>query len=82
MKIKKEHYDYMFKCINENKDKLPYIKENAVANPKVKDIDKYIRWAAISYFVGSKWICDNLYSYLNDTHIDTALRQIMKETKQ
>jgi hypothetical protein len=24
----------------------------------------------------SKWICDNLYSYLNDDHIDTALRKI------
>ena len=24
----------------------------------------------------SAWICDHLYSYLNDDHIDTALRRI------
>jgi hypothetical protein len=24
----------------------------------------------------SKWVCDNPYSYLNDTHIDTALRKV------
>lgn len=24
----------------------------------------------------SKWVCDNLYPYLNDDHIDTALRKV------
>ena len=24
------------------------------------------------------WVCDELYPYLNDDHIDTALRKIMK----
>ena len=25
------------------------------------------------------WICDNLYSYLDDSHVDTALRAIVRE---
>lgn len=27
----------------------------------------------------SVWICDNIYPYANDTHLDTALRQVMRE---
>lgn len=26
----------------------------------------------------SKWICDNIYPYANDTHLDTALKHITK----
>jgi hypothetical protein len=46
---------------------------------KAQDIEKRIRW---DYCFGaglSPWICDNLYIYLNDTHIDTALKSIMRE---
>ena len=25
------------------------------------------------------WVCDELYPYLNDDHIDTALRRIVKQ---
>ena len=38
-------------------------------------------WLWASYIEGERattWICDNLYSYLNDDHIDTALRHIFK----
>lgn len=27
----------------------------------------------------STWICDNLYSYLNDDHIETAVKKILVE---
>lgn len=40
--------------------------------------DKRLRWDAIYRAGLSHWICDNLYSYLNDDHIDTALRQYFK----
>lgn len=26
----------------------------------------------------TKWICDNIYPYANDTHLDTALKHITK----
>jgi hypothetical protein len=47
--------------------------------------DKRYRWD-LSYLGGkgsdpestTRFICDVLYEYLNDTHIDTALRTIVK----
>lgn len=40
--------------------------------------DKRYRWD-LAYLAGSiKFICDELYKYLDDEHIDTALRQIVK----
>lgn len=39
--------------------------------------DKRYRWD-LSYRAGlTSWICSNLYSYADDTHIDTALRSIV-----
>lgn len=37
-------------------------------------------WAAVDTpaFPTSKWVCDNLYPYLNDEHIDSALREILR----
>ena len=34
------------------------------------------RWALIKEARASNWLCDTLYQYLDDTHIDTALRHI------
>lgn len=34
------------------------------------------RWALIKEARASNWLCDTLYQYLNDDHIDTALRHI------
>ena len=41
---------------------------------------KRLRWDALRNSTiegkpGITWICDNLYSYMNDEHIDTALRK-------
>jgi hypothetical protein len=52
-------------------------------------IDHVIRWSWFSASIygggnvreGHEFIC-MLYGYLNDTHIDTALRKIVKELKQ
>lgn len=39
--------------------------------------DKRYRWD-LSYRAGlTPWICANIYSYADDTHIDTALRSIV-----
>lgn len=41
--------------------------------------DRRLRWDA-TYKAGlTGWICKNLYSYLDDNHIDTALRQYFKQ---
>jgi hypothetical protein len=40
--------------------------------------DKRYRWD-LAYAAGcTRFICDALYAYLDDTHIDTALRAIVK----
>ena len=44
-----------------------------------KDIEMRLRWDALNQLFGAKWICDNLYPYLNDSHIDTALKNIMSD---
>ena len=38
---------------------------------------KRFRWDLLYMAVGSEWVCENLYPYLNDDHIDTALRNIV-----
>jgi len=40
---------------------------------------KRYRWDLLWSSALSIWVSDNLYPYLNDTHIDTALRTIVKD---
>lgn len=45
------------------------------------DIDKRIRWDVLRVSKGSAWLCDSIYPYANDAHVDTALRMLQKEFK-
>jgi hypothetical protein len=43
-----------------------------------------LRWDVVGAIridgdTGIKWVCDTLYPYLNDDHINTALKAIIKE---
>ena len=81
MKIKPENYVIMHDAIakiSESMNLRSYI-ELLREDPRVKDPFKRMRWDLLSAAVGSRWICDNLYEYADDTHIDTALRRIMRE---
>jgi len=44
---------------------------------KTKDLSKRFRWDLFHAAGGTKFACDTLYDYLNDDHIDTALRAIV-----
>jgi hypothetical protein len=44
--------------------------------------DKRYRWDLFRHAGLIGWCCDELYSYLNDEHIDTALRSIVKPLKR
>ena len=49
--------------------------QNQLANdPRVKDVNMRLRW---DLFLATKHGTRQLYTYLNDTHIDSALRKIM-----
>ena len=78
MKMTQEHYDYMKQAIgNINIDA---VKRSIMESGRVpKDYDKRLRFDCM-YAAGlTKWVCDNLYSYMDDSHINTALKSIMKE---
>ena len=80
MKIKPEHIEFMRAKI------APLDTPERRAIYKAQGLsDKRYRWDLVyltdkpSYAEGlTKYICDVLYEYLNDTHIDTALRTIVK----
>jgi hypothetical protein len=84
MKVKKPHYDYMKHQIGHiwSQEKHENHTEFVRNEGRSKDVAKRVRWDW-SYYAGlTPWICSYLYSYCDDTHIDTALRQIMRELTQ
>jgi hypothetical protein len=46
---------------------------------KPKDLMMRLRWDALHSLRMGNWMSENLYTYLNDEHIDTALKQIACE---
>jgi hypothetical protein len=81
MKIKDEHYKYMKHEIDATLDKYPdlvseYESGNFPRADKVKDLQKRFCFD-VMYGAGlTKWVCDNLYGYMHDSHIYTALKSI------
>ena len=93
MKMKPQHYDHLKMaiarvwalnaaryCSGSIKGLLDDCREKLRLDRRVKDVEKRLRWDSF-YAAGlARWACDMLYSYLDDTHIDTALRRVMAET--
>jgi len=80
MKINKEHYQHILTVMSHID--LPAARNHKEAlknDERVKDIEKRFRWDLMYAANLSPWICDNLYSYMDDSHIDTALRSIVRE---
>ena len=80
MKMKPDHYNHMKSAIASiDTAKVASHKEALTHDARVKDLDKRFRWD-LSYAAKlTPWVCDNLYSYLDDSHVDTALRSIIRE---
>ena len=76
MKITKEHYSIL-------KSKIAELPRNEVLKHKSlqlgKDIDKRFRWDLFHKASLSRFAVTELYHYVNDDHIDTALKNIIKE---
>lgn len=79
MKIKADDYQYLKARIEPLKPQFPDALKAFEANPKIKDANKALRWEALRAAGLIPWVCTNLYGYMNDEHIDTALRSIMAE---
>lgn len=88
MKITPEHYEFIKSAIQNKftvslvndhrtfiesewkRDHIPFTQEN---------VEKRLRWDLLWLSVTSAWICGTVYKYADDTHIDTALKNIVKE---
>lgn len=58
--------------------------ENLKNDTRVKDINMRLRWdilytQIVRENLPPNFICEVLYAYLTDTHIDTALKKIIPE---
>ena len=76
MKITSEHYNFLKTQIS----KLP--RDSVMAHKALNlggDKQKRFRWDLLYATQMPNWISDNLYSYLTDIHIDTALKRIVTE---
>ena len=89
MKMTAEHYqklDAAIKRLAAKHEDWPAVLRNTLANyqrnPKIQDADKALRWkvlhVALSEDEGSA-LWSALYAYLNDSHIDTALRSLAED---
>ena len=79
MKMKLEHYNHIRESFEKSAHWIPQIRESIARENKAKNHDKRLRWDMLYCAIGSRWIVDNLYSYLDDDHIDSALRAIMRQ---
>lgn len=81
MKITPAHYQHMQTAIAKiaTPEKVAAHRQFIVNEGKARDVEKRLRWD-LSYYAGlTPFICENVYSYADDGHVDTALRQIMRE---
>ena len=78
MKILPEHYQWLLDSCRSLSDRIPAHRDFIRKEGKAKDIEKRLRWD-LFYSATRAVGFPNFYSYLNDDHIDTALRAIMKE---
>jgi hypothetical protein len=84
MKISKESYEKLKVCfmkLKETKSQEIQSHRDFLNAPAYKgDLEKRIRWDMLRACVPLDWLCDQLYKAenLNDTHIDSALKKIIK----
>lgn len=76
MRIKKEHYDQI-------RSNIMSLDKDAVLRHKGlllgKDRNRRFYWDLLYASTKSAWVCDNVYPYADDNHLETALRKIVSE---
>jgi hypothetical protein len=82
MKMTLEHYDYLHNAMKINAHNIPQYRAFIIEQGKAKDIEMRLRWDLLWLSGLSPWISEHLYPYLNDDHIDTALRSIMTKLEK
>lgn len=83
MKIKDSHYNFLKeKITNIGVETILLHRKSLYNDQRIKDLNKRVRWDC--FWIAARTNREELdklelYSYLNDDHIDTALKKIMKE---
>jgi hypothetical protein len=86
MKITKEHYTHLHNTIQERIEKLGGVviyeyREKLKNDKRVKNLETRFNWDMFYACKLAGYACNYLYTYLNDNHIDTALKSIMRDIK-
>lgn len=80
MKITKEHLESLVFLIGRvDREKIKQHEKTVIESGKFKDLKTRMRWDILRAALPANWVCDNLYPYLNDQHIDSALKHALKE---
>lgn len=85
MKISKEHLEHIKTECNKiiNPQLIAkYELGDFPRSDKVNNLNTRFMFDVFNYAVPSKWVCDNLYPYLNDEHIHTALRSFLPKLEK
>ena len=75
MKITQQHFAHIAAALDSIKPRI------VAAAPEYRAAglsDMRLRWDCARAAGLISWLCDNVYSYANDDHIDTALRAYFK----
>lgn len=81
MKIKLEHYNVL-KSIIGSFDRELVLAYKALALKLGEDPERRFRWDLFTFARRSgteKLMIEDIYKYANDTHLDTALKRIVRE---
>jgi len=80
VKIKLEHYLHMKEAMRAAQANKPLLNRSYYEANKIgQDCAKRHRWDLFYAAKLTLFACDVIYKYADDTHIDTALRSIVKE---
>jgi len=79
MLIKPAHYEHMRDAIAALLPNVEAYRAAIAADPRVKNPSRRLLWDLLYRAKLSAWICETLYPYADDSHIDTALKRIGAE---
>lgn len=81
LKMKPEHLAKLaefIKPLDTEANRQRYRDRDVPKAENVKNWDMRYRWGLFNAAGTCKWCCDELYPYLNDGHIDSALKSLVK----
>lgn len=80
MKMRPEHYGILLKGFLELQPKIAGHRAYIISEGKGGDLDKRLRWDIYHAVCRQhETLVNDLYSYLHDKHIDTALKSVMRD---